>query len=225
MPKTARMQPTSNAKPASFDKSVATRDPTLLSDLVAQKIQKYFTNLTALEQSDLTLPSSAFRDTTGFEGPHVANTLPNFLMDYTSSQDSLKTCKRTASPHTAVLAAAGMRVADLYRALAVFNTEESKVGKLITKHMKLAEMRDYLQRTKVGIIITTPKRLGDLIEAKAVDLSSLRRIVIDGSHQNEKKQTLLDMKDTFVQTLELMNVTALKRRFGAGEGQIELLVF
>ncbi|RMZ85433.1 hypothetical protein DV737_g875, partial [Chaetothyriales sp. CBS 132003] len=112
------------------------------------------------------------------------------------------------------VAAAGMRVADLYRTLIVFNTAESKVGKLITKHMKLAEMTKYLQETKVGIIITTPKRLRDLIEAKAVDLSSLRRIVIDGSYQNEKTQTLLDMKDTFAQTLELMNVTALKGQLG-----------
>ncbi|RMD40248.1 hypothetical protein DV735_g4883, partial [Chaetothyriales sp. CBS 134920] len=209
--KTADMPPTSSSKLDSFDESVAARDPALLSDLIVQRIQKHFTNLTSLEQSDLGLPSSVFRDTTGFKDPHVADQLPNFLISQTSSPDCLKTCEGTASPHTAVLAAAGMRVADLYRALVVFNTKEVKVGKLITKHMKLGEMTKYLQATKVGIIITTPKRMGDLIEAKAVDLSSLRRIVIDGSYQNEKKQCLLDMKDTFVQTLELLNMATLTR--------------
>ncbi|RMZ84329.1 hypothetical protein DV738_g521, partial [Chaetothyriales sp. CBS 135597] len=217
--------PASKPKPESFDESIAARDPALLSDLVAQRIKKHFTSLTSLEQSDLGLPSSAFRDTTGFKDPHVAEQLPNFLTSNTSSPDSLKTCEGTASPHTVVLAAAGMRVADLYRALIVFNTKEVKVGKLITKHMKLAQMTKYLQETKVGIIITTPKRLGDLIEAKAVDPGSLRRVVIDGSYQNDKKQTLLDMKDTFVQTVQVLNMTALKSRLGTGEGEIELLMF
>jgi protein CMS1 len=215
----------SNPSPADYDESVSARSPALLSDLFAQTIQKHLKNATSLEQSDLSLSSNVFRDTTEFEGPRIAARFPDFLRQYVKPPSALTECDGAASPHTAVIVSAGMRVADLYRALLTFNTETSKVGKLIAKHMKLSESVEYLRKAKVGIVVTTPRRLADLISEDAVQVKHLRRIVIDGSNRNEKKQTIFDMKEIFLQLMDLFNHERLRPSLGMGAGMVELMVF
>ena len=217
---------TSKPSQTDYDESIAARNPALLSDLIAQTIGKHFKDVTSLEQSDMSVSSTAFKDTTSFENPHTAENLPSFLESYVpGGKEALSTCNENGSPHTAIVVASGMRVADLYRSLLVFNNQNSKVGKIIAKHMKLSGTVNYLKGTKVGIAITTPQRLTDLIKEGAVSLDSLQRIVIDGSYRNEKKQSMLTMKETFKQLIELMNMEDLKARLGAESGRVELIMF
>lgn len=45
----------------------------------------------------------------------------------------------------------------------VFKTKEIDVAKLFSKHFKLAEHAEYLDKTKVGIAVGTPNRIGKLL--------------------------------------------------------------
>lgn len=49
------------------------------------------------------------------------------------------------------------------REVKVFKTKEIDVGKLFAKHFKLAEHAEYLAKTKVGIAVGTPNRIGKLL--------------------------------------------------------------
>ena len=67
-------------------------------------------------------------------------------------------------PHTIIVAAAGLRAADLTRALRQFQTKESMVAKLFAKHIKLKEAVETAKKTRMGIGVGTPQRIMDLLE-------------------------------------------------------------
>lgn len=217
-------------KPEEHDASIAKRDPSLLSDTFAQAIAKSKgKDSTSLEQSDLAIPSRAFCNTSEFGMSHIAMNLPAFLEKYVKGgREELSSSTETNSPHTVIVACSGMRVADLYREVVQFNEDGKvgKVGKFIAKHMKLKDNIRYLGETKVGIAISTPQRLVDLIQKDAVKLESLKRIVLDASYMDEKKRTLLTIDEVFVPLLHLLNMPAIKIRFGTDTADnIELMVF
>ena len=135
-------------KRATHDSDVSGRDPALLSDTFARIVaETRDKNLTTIELSEFAIPSRAFEDTSGFVGPRTAADLPAFLERYSpGGKQELSKCKDKASPHTMVLAMSGMRVADIYRELVVYNNPKSKVGKFIAKHMKLKDNVKYLER-------------------------------------------------------------------------------
>lgn len=60
-----------------------------------------------------------------------------------------------------------------------YKVKDIDVAKLFAKHFKLAEHVEYLQKTKVGIAVGTPGRIGKLLEAGAFSpflYSVLRRL-------------------------------------------------
>lgn len=59
-----------------------------------------------------------------------------------------------------------MRVADVTRVLRKYRGDKGgEVAKLFARHFKLHEHITYLNRTKVGVAVGTPARLGQLLEA------------------------------------------------------------
>lgn len=68
------------------------------------------------------------------------------------------------SPHTLVVAGAGLRAADVTRALRKFQTKEAMVAKLFAKHIKLKEAIEMVKTTRMGIGVGTPQRLIDLLD-------------------------------------------------------------
>lgn len=71
-------------------------------------------------------------------------------------------------PHTTVVAGAGLRAAELVRALRKFQTKEAFVAKLFAKHIKLKEAIETVKKTRINIGVGTPQRIFDLLENGSV---------------------------------------------------------
>lgn len=68
------------------------------------------------------------------------------------------------TPHTLVIAAAGLRAADLTRALRQYQTKDAMVAKLFAKHIKLRDAVDMVKKTRMNIGVGTPQRVSDLLD-------------------------------------------------------------
>lgn len=95
--------------------------------------------------------------------------LPTFLETFAHSRMKKKDLKLSnapkdlGAPHTIVVAGAGLRAADLTRALRGFQTKQCMVAKLFAKHIKLKEAAEMTKKTRMGIGVGTPQRLIDLL--------------------------------------------------------------
>jgi protein CMS1 len=56
-------------------------------------------------------------------------------------------------------------------------------------------------------------------------LDELERIVIDGSHIDQKQRGIFDMKDTHMPLLKLLTRPELRERYGAAKKGVKILVF
>lgn len=201
-------------------------DPSLLADHFAKCIRKSFEDSTAIELEEQYLPAKAFLDTAGYDKDRVAANLPEFLENFsTDGKEGLSTSHGEGSPHTIVVTSSGIRTADLYRELAAFQNKESKVGKLIAKHMKLKANIKYMQENKIGIAISTPFRFKQLIDAGALKTENLRRIVVDASYRDDKKNTIFMMDQTFQPLVTLLNENTIRQRYGVEAHKVDILVF
>ena len=89
--------------------------------------------------------------------------------------------------------------------------------KRISAHLHITNAR------RIGIGVGTPARIQDLIKAEALKTSNLKRIVIDGSHIDQKKRSIFDMKEIFVPLLDLLSRKKLKGKYE--DGTLQILVF
>lgn len=98
----------------------------------------------------------------------------------------------------------------------------------------------------MGIGAGTPARISALIESGELQISSnvcrltlltsgsfsgdlkvdeLERLVIDGSHIDQKQRGIFDMKDTHLPLLQLLTRHELRERYGAPRKPVKILVF
>ncbi|KAJ5884988.1 Protein CMS1 [Penicillium taxi] len=208
-----------------IDESIGKMDGGLLADYLAKRAQKLDKELSAVELDDLSVPGSAFLDTTSFAEPRSLDKLPEFLKAFSpKNADLSKASEHNGTPHTLVISAAALRAADVVRALRPFHTKTSIVGKLFAKHIKLAEAKQFLERARTGISAGTPQRVFDLIESGALKVNELQRIVIDGSYIDTKKRGIFDMKEVHFPLLKLLNRPELSDRY-SGKDKVQILVF
>lgn len=200
-------------------------DSTLLSDLFAKCMRRCLPNSSPLELEEQDVPTKAFMNTTTYEKPRTAANLPDFLEKFSGvGKEELSSCEGETMPHTLVVTSSGIRTADLTRELRAFNTKDCKVGKLIAKHMKLKKNIQFMKETKVNMAISTPMRMKDLIDADALKVEGVKRILIDGSYRDEKTRTIFEMDELFLPLVGLLNVEAVRQRYGA-QDSIDILVF
>ncbi len=149
-----------------IDESIGHMNPGLLADYISKKIKRAFRDLSTVELEDKYLPQWIFYDTSDFDLSRKLDNLPTFLEHFSDSAGNLSNSSEDlGSPHTLVIAASGLRAADVtrlkfwllrcglmlnvvIRSLRKFQSQESAVGKLFAKHIKLPEAVDYLKRTK-----------------------------------------------------------------------------
>lgn len=201
-------------------------NPTLLADQFARAVRKWFPEKSQIELEDQILPVKAFLNSSEYDKPRIASNLPDFLEKYSpKGRDGLSTCAEKASPHTLVITSSGMRTADLYRELRIFQGDNSKVAKLIAKHMKLKVNVKYMQGNKIGIAISTPMRFKQLINADAVKIENISRLVIDGSYRDNKRNTIFMMDQVFQPLASLLNEEKVRQRYGDDGDNIKILVY
>ncbi|PYI25098.1 hypothetical protein BP00DRAFT_410335 [Aspergillus indologenus CBS 114.80] len=211
----------------SIDEAIGKMDGPLLADHFAQKVRRHNKEITAVELSDLSVPDSAFLDTSSFESARNLENLPAFLKAFSPEKGAhlSKSSEEKGTPHTLVIAGAGLRAADVVRALRSFQHKESIVGKLFAKHIKLEEAKQFLERARMGIGAGTPARISDLIDSGSLKLGELERIVIDGSYVDQKQRGIFDMKETHLPLLQLLTRPEFKDRYGAKVKGIKIMVF
>jgi len=108
--------------------------------------------------------------------------------------------KSKGAPTLLFVTGAALRVADVTRVLKdkrLRGEKGGEVAKLFAKHFKLEEHVTYLKRTKVGVAVGTPGRIGKLLcETDALTLSALTHIILDVTFRDAKKRTLFDIPET-----------------------------
>ncbi|KAJ0422117.1 U3-containing 90S pre-ribosomal complex subunit-domain containing protein [Aspergillus carlsbadensis] len=225
-PKAIRGEPLAKERKGGMDEAIGKMDGRLLADHFVQKAKRHNKELTAVELSDLSVPDSAFLDTSSFDFPRTLEKLPDFLKAFSPKGSNLSdSSEQKGTPHTLVVSPAGLRAADVVRALRTFSTKESPIGKLFAKHIKLEEAKQFLERARVGIGAGTPSRISDLINSGSLKLNELKRIVIDGSYVDQKQRGIFDMKETHLPLLQLLTRSEFCDRYGAKDKKIEILVF
>ncbi|KAL2353731.1 U3-containing 90S pre-ribosomal complex subunit-domain containing protein [Cryomyces antarcticus] len=214
---------------AGVNTAVAHMDSRLLADHVAQRTKRFEPELSLVELEDRYIPERAILDTSSWKRQRDLENLPDFLEHSAGSKKKAsklnKAAEEKGSPHTIVVAGAGLRAADLTRALRKFQTKDAMVAKLFAKHIKLHEATEFCKNTRMSIGIGTPQRLIDLLNNGSLSTAHLERIVIDASHIDRKKRGVLDMKDTQVPLVQLLTRDVLKGRYGASEKKIDLVFY
>ncbi|KAG6920002.1 hypothetical protein DXG01_013351 [Tephrocybe rancida] len=185
--------------------SVAAQSPDQLSDFLASKQAKVFSNVTAIELEDMRIPA-------------------NPMLTKRLGQKS----KSTGAPTLLFITGAALRVADVTRVLKdkrLRGDKGGEVAKLFAKHFKLAEHVTYLRRTKVGAAVGTPGRLGKLLcETDGLTVSALSHIILDVSYQDSKKRTLLDIPETREEVFKTV-LGGPKVMHAIKEGSIQVILF
>ncbi|KAF4124527.1 protein CMS1 [Geosmithia morbida] len=148
-------------------------------------------------------------DTSAWRSDRTQEKLATFMEKFCQKPESLtKPPKKKGSPHTLIVAGAGLRAADLF-----------------AKHMKVAEQVEFLKNKKTGIGIGTPARLIELIDNGALSLEYLENIIVDASHIDQKKRGILDMKDTMLPLARFLSRKEFKERYVADEKPISLIFY
>lgn len=166
-------------------------DSQLMADHIAQRTRRFQPDLTEVEADDARLSGKDYihsedgpmtdnvpiekhiKDTTEWTEPRTTDSLPEFLEKFAAPRRKKRgekgrtlsdAPKVNGSPHTLVIAGAGLRAADLTRVLRVFQTKESMVQKLFAKHVKLKEAIQEVKGVRMGVGVGTPQRIFDLLE-------------------------------------------------------------
>ncbi len=139
--KKARRKITSDAvfdEELGVNTAIGQMDSQLLVDYVAKRTKKFEPNVSAVEMDDRYIPTRAVLDTTSWDRPRTTENLPAFLKHF-GGKNLSTTPEDKGSPHTLVVAGAGLRAADLTRTLREFQTKDAIIAKLFAKHIKLKE--------------------------------------------------------------------------------------
>ncbi|KAA8576042.1 hypothetical protein EYC84_006205 [Monilinia fructicola] len=176
---------------AGLNNSISKMNDHLLVDYVARQTRRYESDLSSVELEDRYLPVSAVRDTTSWTKQRSLDNLPEFLEKFSGNPTKLwSASKKNGSPHTIIVTAAGLRAADVARAVRKFQTKDVKVAKLFAKHIKLKDSIGFLKSSRTGIAVGTPQRLKDLMDEGSLAVDRLERIVIDASHIDQKRRAM-----------------------------------
>ncbi|CAD6592940.1 MAG: hypothetical protein ASARMPRED_006854 [Alectoria sarmentosa] len=203
--------------------AIAKLDNRLLADYLAKRTTRFLPDLSLVELEDRRISETAFVDITSWKKPRTLQNMPSFLEQYNPKAGGDMTLpsasRQPGNPHTLVITSAGLRAANITRALRIFQTKDAMVAKLFAKHIKLREAIGYVKRTRIGIGVGTPSRIIDLLDSGSLSSSSLERVVVDCSHIDQKKRGIFDMRETQEPLMELLNRSELKSRYGNGSGK------
>lgn len=198
-----------------------------LADRLAEKQRAALPNLSALELDEQRISQSMILDTSSVT---ERDSLLAFMKQALPTQCNTlaKMPKATGSPRIIVIAGAALRVADLCRDVKSFKTKTKDglidVGKLFAKHFKLSEHVEYLGKTHVGLAVGTPNRIEKLLnETEALHLTHLSHLILDVSHLDSKKRSLVDLLEARADLFKLLGSKPIMDRLR--EGKMKLVVF
>ncbi|GAA6051858.1 hypothetical protein JCM3770_005501 [Rhodotorula araucariae] len=201
--------------------------PEALADRLADKQKRALPNLSALELDEQRITQSMIQDVASVEG---RDSLLAFMKEAlpTACNTLAKMPKATGSPRIVVVAGAALRVADLCRDVKSFKTKTKDglidVAKLFAKHFKLSEHVEYMKKTHVGLAVGTPNRIEKLLnETDSLHLTHLSHLILDVSHLDSKKRSLVDLPEARADLFKLLGSKPVMDRLR--EGKMKIVVF
>ncbi|KAM3064971.1 Protein cms1 [Clarireedia jacksonii] len=211
---------------AGLNHAIAKMDNHLLADYIARQTRRYEDDLSSIELEDKYLPATAIQDTTSWDKPRTLDNLPEFLEKFSGNATKLwSASKKNGSPHTIIVTAAGLRAADIARAVRKFQTKDVKVAKLFAKHIKIKDSIAFLKSTRTGIAVGTPQRLQDLMDDGSLAIDRLERIIIDASHVDQKQRGVLEMKETQVPLIKWLSASTFRDRYEGSTDRLQILFY
>ncbi|GAP93311.1 putative replication regulator protein [Rosellinia necatrix] len=211
---------------AGLNKKIAFLDSMLLADHLAQKTRRFGTDLKPVELSALDISPNAIRDSSSFSAPRTLSNLPAFLEAHAAGPGALGSApEENGAPHTIVVTGAGLRAAELVRAVRKYQSNKITVGKLFAKHIKIEESKKFLETHRTGVSVGTPTRLNDLVDSGALKLDKLERLVVDASHIDQKKRGIMDMKETMIPLVRWLSRPEFKEKYTEPERPLQLLFY
>ncbi|KAH8661897.1 U3-containing 90S pre-ribosomal complex subunit-domain containing protein [Xylariales sp. PMI_506] len=208
------------------NKGIALMDPQLLADHLAQKTTRFGTDLSPVELADLYISPNSIHDTTTWQEPRTLAKLPDFMEMFSKQPEGLiKASKQKGSPHTIIVTGAGLRAADIVRAVRKYQSKDNAIAKLFAKHIKIDESIKFLQSHRTGLAVGTPTRLNDLIDNGSLSLDKLEHIIVDASHIDQKKRGILDMKEITMPLARWLSRKEFKERYTVDDKPIRLIFY
>ncbi|KAI1811666.1 U3-containing 90S pre-ribosomal complex subunit-domain containing protein [Poronia punctata] len=206
---------------AGLNLKIAHLDNMLLADHIAQKTRRFGSDLRPVELGALDISHSS-----SFSESRTLENFPAFLEAHAPDPKDLEAApKENGSPHTIVVAGAGLRAADIVRAMRKYQTKKITVGKLFAKHIKIEDAKKFLETHRTGVSVGTPVRLNDLVESGSLKLDKLERLVVDASHIDQKKRGIMDMKETMIPLARWLSRTEFKVRYTDPDHPLQLLFY
>ncbi|KAI1380008.1 U3-containing 90S pre-ribosomal complex subunit-domain containing protein [Hypoxylon crocopeplum] len=210
---------------AGVNKKIALIDNLLLADHLAKKIRRFGSDLKPVELSQLDISPNCITDTTSFQETRNLENLPDFLEKFADPKKLGEAPKQNGSPHTIIVAGAGLRAAEVVRSVRKYQTKTNSVAKLFAKHIKIEESMQFLEKHRTGIAVGTPMRLSALVDNSSLKLDKLERLVVDASHIDQKKRGVMDMKDTMMPLARWLARREFKERYADDENRLQVLFY
>ncbi|GAA5876161.1 hypothetical protein JCM8547_003384 [Rhodosporidiobolus lusitaniae] len=185
-------------------------------------------SLSALELEEMRISQTMIQDTSSVES---RKSLLEFMKEALPVPCTTlsKMPKAPGSPRIIVLSGAALRVADLCREVKGFRTKTKDgvidVAKLFSKHFKLSEHVEYMSKTHVGIAVGTPNRIEKLLngETESLHLTYTSHLILDTSHLDAKKRSLLDSPEAREDLFKLLGSAKVMERLR--EGKMKVVCF
>ncbi|BFZ55131.1 Protein cms1 [Savitreella phatthalungensis] len=201
---------------------IATLDPAGQADALARLMKQGLPTLSTVELEDIRVRESFLIDTSSFTGTRSLDRICEFIEQYTEREDVSSANKAPGTPHTLVISSSALRVADVVRKLRPkYKTAKTEVAKLFGKE-KLADQATFLQKYRTGIAAGVPGRVRQLLEEGSLKSSHLERLILDASHQDSKKRTLLTLKDLAPDLAKLLSKDDLRDRLATSKLKLVL---
>ncbi|KAJ0408196.1 hypothetical protein ATCC90586_003304 [Pythium insidiosum] len=143
-------------------------------------------------------------------GKHTLQSLPLYMRHCVPTWKQVfrgKKIKYDKSPIFLIVCSSALRAVEVLKHLSSFRC---KVAKLFARHMKAKEQEDQLTLHFHPIAVGTPARLKKLLEMDALSLQHTSHVILDMA-KDKKNMTILDLKDTSKDTMELLQFYLLPR--------------
>ncbi|KAF1322137.1 Ubiquitin-specific protease, partial [Globisporangium splendens] len=165
--------------------------------------------MTTLELAD-GLNESHFAVPTKNLGKHKLELLPSYLhhfMPRWKKEFLGKGKKLDKSPYFIVLCSSALRAVEIIKHLSSF---QCKIAKLFGKHLKADDQADTLTIAFHPIAVGTPARVKKLLEMDALSLEHTTHVILD-MEKDKKELTILELKDTAKEMVELLQYHLIPR--------------
>ncbi|DAZ95719.1 TPA: hypothetical protein N0F65_007125 [Lagenidium giganteum] len=148
---------------------------------------------------------------------YVCHMFPAWKKDFHGK--GVKGIKYDKSPLLIIVCPSAIRATELIKPLHKF--KGCRLVKLFAKHMKVEEQAELLAKQFSAIAVGTPARIKKHLEMGSLSLEHTRYVMID-VQKDKKNMTVLDLKDTAKEVVDMLQYYVCKR---LNEDKLKLVLF